>query len=144
MQQVHLLPFTVPEVGRERGVRVALLFSFHKKLSERRPYVLTGYSIENGLGNSVWKAPTPLWSDMHCNSRLVTNLVPFWRVVTRQFTVLLASFPGPVQLFVACSTEKRRKAGRGLGTRLPSSIAIFQRTPGVQHDFRYNMTSGAT
>ena len=29
----------------------------------------------------------PLWSDMHCNSRLVTNLVPFWRVVTRQFTV---------------------------------------------------------
>ena len=30
----------------------------------------------------------------------------------------LASFPGPAQLSVACSTNKRRKAGRGLGTRL--------------------------
>ena len=79
----HPLPFTVPEIGRERGVRVALLFSFHNNPSERRPYVFTGYSIENGRGKSVWKGDRvegayALWSDMHCNSRLVANLVPFW------------------------------------------------------------------
>ena len=32
LHPVHLLSFTIPEIGRERGVRVALLFSFHKKL----------------------------------------------------------------------------------------------------------------
>ena len=30
----------------------------------------------------------------------------------------VASFPGPAQLSIAISTVKRRKAGRGLGTRL--------------------------
>ena len=30
----------------------------------------------------------------------------------------LASFPGPAQLSVTCSTEKWQKAERGLGTRL--------------------------
>ena len=30
----------------------------------------------------------------------------------------VASFPGSTQLSVACSTEKRRKAGQGLGTKL--------------------------
>ena len=32
--------------------------------------------------------------------------------------VLLASFLGPAQLSVTCSTEEQRKAERGLGTRL--------------------------
>jgi len=35
-------------------------------------------------------------------------------------TKSLASFPGPAQLSVACSTVKRRKVGWGLGTRLRS------------------------
>ena len=37
----------------------------------------------------------------------------------RSWCTTLASFPGPAQLFVAISTYcKRRKSGRGLGTRL--------------------------
>ena len=40
---------------------------------------------------------------------------------------LLASYPGSAQLFIACSMEKRRKAGWGLGTRLNSTVLESRR-----------------
>ena len=59
--------------------------------------------ISDGWGGRV--------SDKHLteNCGLLNYLIPGDTV---------ASFPGPAQLSIACSTEKRRKAGRGLGTRL--------------------------
>ena len=45
------------------------------------------------------------------------------------YTTSLASFPGPAQLSVAYC--KRRKAGRGLGTRLPPHLCGACSNPGA-------------
>ena len=79
------LALTLPENGWRR---VSLLVFFHEKLSDRRSYVITGYFIKNGLGDSVWKAFTPCGLTCTTISRLVANLVPILRLLTYQFTVL--------------------------------------------------------
>ena len=61
--------FLSQETVREKALRLDQLF--HREWSQKQ-------CVEGTY---------PLWSDMHCNSRLVANLIPFWRVVTRQFTV---------------------------------------------------------
>ena len=45
----------------------------------------------------------------------------------------VASYPGPAQLSVAISTEKRRKAGRGVGTRLHLPQAARAFVPVAMH-----------
>ena len=90
---------------------LVLLIFFHKKPSEKRTYVFTGYSIKNGLWNSMWKAPMPC--GLSAIFRLLANLVPFWRLVTCQLTILHYYVPAhtrcttwlPVQHDIQCSRK---------------------------------------
>ena len=73
LHPVHPLALTLSQNGWQHCCRVVILIFFHNKPSERRPYVFTGYSIENGLWNSVQKAPTPYGPTCTAISRLVAN-----------------------------------------------------------------------
>ena len=100
--------------------RVRLPIFFHKKLSVRRLYVSTGYSIKNCLWNSVWKAST-LCGPTCTISSLVTNLVPFWRLLTYQSTILHCYLPAharcatwhPVQHDILCNIESENCGSGG-------------------------------
>ena len=94
--------------------------------------------VSNLFPNSMWPCKTwminyklGLWLNRHtcstsssnvhtCNSMLLSSDMVRLSYYTG---VVLALFPGPAQLSVACSSPafsycKRQKAGRGLGTRL--------------------------
>ena len=77
--------------ARMRGKSGAIIFLSQETVREKALHLHRLFHRERSQKQCV-EGAYALWSDMHCNSRLVANLVPFRRVVTRQFTILHRHF----------------------------------------------------
>ena len=88
------------------------------------PNILTGKATTKRSGSEALCSLYP-------GSSTRLSLCTWQREGSNHYQRKLASFPGPAQLSVACSTDKReyckrRKAGQGLGTRLKGNYKWLQ------------------